>query len=165
MIEGSDCLLNLTAHQNGKVEDGYLYVRLSHLKNDKIRSKVSNLYFYVIFAIVVIILIILVWIWKDRIALAITQKQLESMDLDLIKTITNRSMLEAIADLTRDDTMEVERENITMLETLGEGAFGLVKKAIIIKDGEKHQVAIKMVKSEEKHISKPRLVRHYFNFR
>ena len=39
-----------------------------------------------------------------------------------------------------------------MLETLGEGAFGLVKKAIIIKDGEKHQVAIKMLKSEEKNL-------------
>lgn len=69
------------------------------------------------------------------------------MDLDLIQSITNRSMLEAIADLTRDDKMEVERENITVLEALGEGAFGLVKKAIIIKDGAKHDVAVKMLKS------------------
>lgn len=69
------------------------------------------------------------------------------MDLDLIKSITNRSLLEAIADLTRDDEMEVERENITVLEALGEGAFGLVKKAIIVKEGKKHQVAVKMLKS------------------
>lgn len=57
-------------------------------------------------------------------------------------------MLEAIADLTRDETMEVERENIAMLEALGEGAFGLVKKAIFMKDGEKHHVAVKMLKSK-----------------
>lgn len=44
--------------------------------------------------------------------------------------------------------MEVERENITLLETLGEGAFGVVKKAILVKNGQKLQVAVKMLKSE-----------------
>lgn len=72
------------------------------------------------------------------------------MDLDLIKSITNRSMLEAIADLTRDSTMEIERENIALLEALGEGAFGLVRKAIFVREGKKHQVAVKMLKSKNK---------------
>lgn len=70
------------------------------------------------------------------------------MDLDLIKTISNRLTLEAIDDLRRDEKMEVERENITLLETLGEGAFGVVKKAILVKNGQKLQVAVKMLKSE-----------------
>lgn len=78
----------------------------------------------------------------------ITQKQFDSMDLDLIKSITNHNMLEAIADLTRDATMEVERENIELLETLGEGAFGVVRKAVLIRKEGKRQVAVKMLKSE-----------------
>jgi hypothetical protein len=155
LIEGPECFVTLKAHQNKKSTTGFLFVRLSHLKDDKPSgsNRASYIFFYTIFAVIIALFIVLGCIWKGRIALPITQKQLENMDLDLIKTITNRSMLEAIADLTRDEMMEVERENIRVLEALGEGAFGLVKKAIIIKDGEKHQVAVKMLKSTEKKIS------------
>lgn len=142
-------MVNLTAHNNGRIEEGFLYVRLdnSHRKNDKSHSRIFDVFFCIVLTIIVILFIVLFCIWRGRINLPITQKQLENMDLDLIKSITNRSMLEAIADLTRDEEMEVERENITVLEALGEGAFGLVKKAIIVKEGKKHQVAVKMLKS------------------
>lgn len=144
-------MVNLTAHNNGQIEDGYVYKRFTNMKDDdEPRSRIFDFFFYTIFAVIVILFVVLFCIWQGRINLPITQKQLENMDLDLIKTITNRSMLEAIADLTRDEEMEVERENITVLETLGEGCFGLVKKAIIIKEGTKHQVAVKMLKSMKK---------------
>jgi tyrosine-protein kinase receptor torso len=155
-------MVNLTAHHNSQTEDGYIYVRLSQLKKEKPPSRVFDIFVYIVFVIIAILLVFLFCVWQGRISLPITQKQIENMDLDLIKTITNRSMLEAIADLTRDDEMEVERENITVLETLGEGAFGLVKKAIIVKEGSKHQVAVKMLKSMKKILThlKPRMIQH-----
>lgn len=70
------------------------------------------------------------------------------MDLDLIKSISNRSLLEAIESLTRDALMEVERENINLMEDLGEGAFGLVRKGILMKNGKKQLIAVKMLKSK-----------------
>jgi hypothetical protein len=48
-----------------------------------------------------------------------------------------------------DDTMEMKKENIKILETIGEGAFGLVKKGILKLGEEKSRVvAIKMLKSK-----------------
>lgn len=70
------------------------------------------------------------------------------MDLDLIKSITNRSILETIEELTKDATMEIDRDNIKILEDIGEGAFGYVKRGIIISDDSKMEVAVKMLKSE-----------------
>jgi SpoVK/Ycf46/Vps4 family AAA+-type ATPase len=169
LIDAADCYITLKAHQNKKTEKGFLFVRLSHLKDDKASggNRAFDIFFYTTFTVIIALFIVLGCIWKGRIALPITQKQLENMDLDLIKTITNRSMLEAIADLTRDEMMEVERENIRVLEALGEGAFGLVKKAIIIKDGEKHQVAVKMLKSTEKKspFNPPQMTQQNFIFR
>lgn len=168
MIEGPGCFVVLHAHQNGRIDEAYEFANVSYLKIEKPRSgRLFTILVLAIFIVIVALFIVFVCVWKGQIALSITQKQLENMDLDLIKTITNRSMLEAIADLTRDDLMEVERENIRVLEALGEGAFGLVKKAIIIKEGEKHQAAVKMLKStHEKKISNPtRLTQHNFIFR
>lgn len=76
------------------------------------------------------------------------EKLNENMDLDLIKSITNRSVLEAIDELTKDELMEIDRDNITILEALGEGAFGYVKKGIVIKNDVKLEVAVKMLKSK-----------------
>jgi tyrosine-protein kinase receptor torso len=76
------------------------------------------------------------------------EKLNENMDLDLIKSITNRSVLEAIDELTKDELMEIDRDNIKILEALGEGAFGYVKKGIVIKDDVKLEVAVKMLKSK-----------------
>lgn len=71
------------------------------------------------------------------------------MDLDLIKSITNRSILETIEELTKDEEMEIDRDNIKILQNvkdLGEGEFGYVKKGIVVKDGMKLEVAVKMLK-------------------
>lgn len=78
----------------------------------------------------------------------LTKQKPENMDLDLITSITNRSILEAIEELTKDDRMEIDRDNIKILNDLGEGAFGYVKKGIVIKDDMKMEVAVKMLKSE-----------------
>lgn len=60
-------------------------------------------------------------------------------------------MKEAIDDLTTDTAMEIKRDNIVLGEkTLGEGAFGLVKHAILIRDGKKCEVAVKMLKSKKR---------------
>lgn len=72
------------------------------------------------------------------------------MSPDLINSITNRTMKEAIDDQTRDTAMEIERSNIELSGvTLGEGAFGLVKHAVLIRDGRKCEVAVKMLKSKK----------------
>lgn len=77
-------------------------------------------------------------------------QKLDNFDLDLVKSISNRTMLETIADLTRDSTMEVERENIALLEILGEGNFGLVKKAVLAQEmGRKKLIAVKMLKCKD----------------
>lgn len=108
--------------------------------------------FYTLVTFIAVFLVVLFRVWQNRldgIVTTLTQKQLDGMDLDLIKSITNHSMLEAIGELTRDATMEVERDSISLMEQLGEGAFGLVKKAIVVRDdGAKQQVAVKMLKSE-----------------
>lgn len=76
------------------------------------------------------------------------QRGCDNMDLDLIKSITNRSILETVEELTKDEHMEIDRDNIKILEDLGEGAFGYVKRGIVVKDDMKMEVAVKMLKSE-----------------
>lgn len=150
-IEGAFCWINITAHVNNRTISGYQIFDVSHLKVSKPQSRLFHVLFYTFVTIVAIFLVVLLRLWQSRINSIVrkfSQKQLDNMDLDLIKSITNRSMLEAIADLTRDEAMEIERENVTVLEALGEGAFGLVKKAILMKADVKHQVAVKMLKSK-----------------
>lgn len=84
----------------------------------------------------------------------IKEKLNENMDLDLIKSISNRSVLEAIDELTKDESMEIDRDNIKILGALGEGAFGYVKKGIVIKNDVKLEVAVKMLKSKKLRRSK-----------
>jgi Protein tyrosine and serine/threonine kinase len=51
--------------------------------------------------------------------------------------------------LISGDVMEVQQDQINVLETIGEGAFGLVKKGILrISDNKSQVVAIKMLKSK-----------------
>lgn len=148
---GSEVMIILTTHWNNQTFPFFKICRVDHLKWHKTPDRIFDIVFYTIVSVIAILLIVLFRIWQGRISQivnTITQKQADNMSLDLIKSITNRNMLEVIADLTRDETMEIERENIALLEALGEGAFGLVKKAILVKDGSKHQVAVKMLKSE-----------------
>ena len=70
----------------------------------------------------------------------------DSMALDLINSINDRSLL--IADLKGDESMEIQRKSINLHNELGKGAFGVVKRAILIKNGKETTVAVKMLKSK-----------------
>lgn len=150
-LRGSQARVNVTAHRNGLCETSVSYGNLTDFRHTKPRSRVIDILFYTLVTFIAVFLVVLFRVWQNRlsgIVTTLTQKQLESMDLDLIKSITNHSMLEAIGELTRDATMEVDRDSICLMEQLGEGAFGLVKKAIVVRAGAKQQVAVKMLKSE-----------------
>lgn len=152
-ILGSECWINLTANLNGQATSSYGSYNVADAKLAPKGISLVAIFLCTFLALIAVFLFILLCLRQIRFNAFLrnfTQKQLDGMDLDLIKTITNRSMLEAIADLTRDETMEMERENIALLEALGEGAFGLVNKAILVRDGVKHQVAVKMLKSKRK---------------
>lgn len=146
-IFGSQCWIQFTARLNGQTQSSFRQITVGGLK---VSPEEPSLIIIFLCALLVIIAIFLFILMRNAFLRRFKQKHFDGIDLDLIKTITNRSMLEAIAGLTRDETMEIERENIALLEALGEGAFGLVNKAVLVKDGEKHQVAVKMLKSEEK---------------
>lgn len=45
-----------------------------------------------------------------------------------------------------DDDMEISMDQIELLDVLGEGAFGLVRKGILVRPGTYQQVAVKMLK-------------------
>lgn len=70
------------------------------------------------------------------------------MALDLIKSINERSLL--IADLKGDESMEIQRKAIKLHGELGKGAFGIVKRGTLMKDG--MTVAVKMLKSEIRNV-------------
>lgn len=112
-----------------------------------------NIVLATVLAIIVIVLVFLVSMRKQEIVQCIFQKQrddLQVKELDLIKSITNRTTLDAIASLTNDTTMEFERHHISILNLLGEGAFGLVKLALIRnQQHEEKEVAVKMLKGEK----------------
>ena len=149
-ILGSDCVITLIANLNNLSTS---FEHWSRAPKDVFKKpgNPSDVFYYVFAVIVITVLIVMYQVWRIRMIHIVnnfTAKQMEGMDLDLIKSITNRTMLEAIADLTRDEIMEIEREQINVLEMLGEGAFGLVKKAMMVRDGKKHQVAVKMLKSK-----------------
>lgn len=116
------------------------------------KDKIDEIFFYSLIAFMFLLLIALFKVWKGRIDSFISilaQKRMESMDLETVKTMSTGTALDLIAELTKDTSMEIETENITMLESLGEGAFGLVNKALMIKGGEKEYVAVKMLKSKK----------------
>lgn len=115
------------------------------------QDKLDDILFYSLVAFMFLLLIALFKVWKGRIDSFISilaQKRLEHMDLETVKTISTGTVLDSIAELTKDTLMEIDTENITMLESLGEGAFGLVNKALVIRNGEKQYVAVKMLKSK-----------------
>lgn len=114
-------------------------------------SKMMHNLFYASIAFMIVLIIVLYKIWKGRIDSFISMlahKRIEDMDIEAVKSMSSGTVLELISELTKDEFMEVEKENITVLEQLGEGAFGLVKKGLVIRNGEKEHVAVKMIKSE-----------------
>jgi hypothetical protein len=116
-----------------------------------VHSKLIRNLFYGLAVFVAVLLLLLFKLWKGRIDVFIAifaQKRIDDLDIEIVKTISTGTVLDAIAELTKDERMEVERENITVLQLIGEGAFGLVKKGLIIKSGEKQYVAVKMIKSK-----------------
>lgn len=115
------------------------------------KDSLDDILFYSLVAFMFLLLIALFKVWKGRIDSVISilaQKRMERMDLETVKTISTGTVLDTIAELTKDTSMEIETENVTMLESLGEGAFGLVNKALMIRNGEKQYVAVKMLKSK-----------------
>lgn len=134
-------------NNNSHEEVEYRYLHMTYVED-----KIDDILFYSLVVIMCLLLIALFKVWKGRIDSFISilaQKRLENMDLETVKTISKGTVLNSIEELTKDELMEVERENISMLELLGEGAFGLVKKAVMVKNGEKRYVAVKMLKSKK----------------
>lgn len=145
--------MNFFINITGFSENGNVYVHdYAFIDRPAIRqSKLINILFYVFVALVAVLLLFLFKVWKGRIDSFISsfaQKRIDDMDIEIVKTMSTGTVLDAIAELTKDERMEVERENITVLQLIGEGAFGLVKKGLIIKNGEKEYVAVKMIKSK-----------------
>ncbi|KAL7019949.1 hypothetical protein ACKWTF_011315 [Chironomus riparius] len=113
-------------------------------------SKIMHNLFYASIGFMIILIIVLYKIWKGRIDSFISmlaQKRIEDMDIEAVKSMSSGTVLELISELTKDEFMEVEKDNIAVLEQLGEGAFGLVKKGLVIRNGEKEHVAVKMIKN------------------
>lgn len=51
---------------------------------------------------------------------------------------------ELTAQLSNDNEMEINKDNIQLLESLGEGAFGVVRKGLLLPS--RIEVAVKMLK-------------------
>lgn len=77
------------------------------------------------------------------------QNQLESSDTNDNYDIKSKNMTLLVCSLFINDEMEIERNKIKLLEILGEGAFGLVRKGILLNDdGKEKEIAVKMLKDE-----------------
>lgn len=142
-------LANITAIANGieQTEPIYKYIEKATVSYQSVNIVLATL-----LAIIVTILVILLCMRKHELVQSLFHKQRDDSqvnELDLIKSITNRTTLDAIASLTNDTTMEFERDQISILNLLGEGAFGLVKLALIRNhQHEEQEVAVKMLKGK-----------------
>lgn len=146
LLQGSTFSVKLRAFKNNENDTMIQFDFVPIYEEDNL----DDILFYSLVAFMFLLLIALFKVWKGRIDSFISilaQKRLEHMDLETVKTISTGTILDSIAELTKDTSLEIEMENITMLETLGEGAFGLVKKALMIRNGEAQYVAVKMLKS------------------
>lgn len=147
-------MTNVTTIANGfeKTVTIYEYIEKATGSNHSV-----NIVLATVLAIIVIVLVFLVSMRKQEIVQCLFQKQrddLQVKELDLIKSITNRTTLDAIVSLTNDTTMEFERHHISILYLLGEGAFGLVKFALLRnQQHEEKHVAVKMLKGKTLNIN------------
>lgn len=142
---GHTCYIELSAQIGNEFVKESLYPPLDNIKRNKKHSLIPLLMVLISVSVITIILMISCFLFNQ---MQRRNKLSENMDLDLIKSISNRSVLEAIDELTKDEKMEIDRDNIKILEKLGEGAFGYVRKGIVIKDDVKLEVAVKMLKSK-----------------
>lgn len=70
-------------------------------------------------------------------------------NIDLTVSQMEKLQKELDCSIFADDVMEIKRENVRILEVLGEGAFGLVKKGILTNsDGKEMEIAVKMLKDK-----------------
>jgi hypothetical protein len=150
-ITGMNYIINVT----GYLANGQKYAGAFEFVDRPVvhKNHLLKILFYTFAALVAILLLFLFKMWKGRIDSFISklaQKRVEDMDIEIVKTISTGTVLDAIAELTKDERMEVQRENITVLQLIGEGAFGLVNKGLIVRNGEKQNIAVKMIKSEWK---------------
>ncbi|CRK86777.1 CLUMA_CG000609, isoform A [Clunio marinus] len=134
-IEGSQCYIRLAAHLNNLTsEPAYEILNVGRLKKfntpNSRTTRRFDMLLYIFVATFTTSLVVLFFIWQKRVNAVVSK------------------LAKAIADLTRDERMETEKENVRLLEVLGEGAFGVVRKAILLKDGTtKSHVAVKMLKN------------------
>lgn len=139
-LNGNTCFIEMKSHIGNLTEYAHIY------DDFIIPKKLNFIYLIIGFGSLSFFVISMLIFSYSR--MMYKQRNAESMDLDLIKSITNRSILETVEELTKDKKMEIDRENIKILHDLGEGAFGFVKKGIVFKDNMTMEVAVKMLKSE-----------------
>lgn len=73
-------------------------------------------------------------------------KQKRSKDEHLMKYQSKEVYLRELASTYNTDEMEVDAKNIRLYDILGEGAFGVVRRGLILPLG--HDVAVKMLKGK-----------------
>lgn len=146
-IKGTDCSIKLTAHLNNYTVYDYLSIPVAHRKSfaTSNNSFLAPSIMFVVFIVILICCVLLICKMRKQLGQAPT----DSMALDLIKSINDRSLL--IADLKGDESMEIQRKSIKLHNELGKGAFGVVKRAILMKNGKETTVAVKMLKSKLNH--------------
>ncbi|CAO1431629.1 unnamed protein product [Diamesa tonsa] len=146
-LNGMEYLTNITSNANGFEQTASIY---EYIEKATESYHSVNIVLATVLVIIVIVLVFMVRMRNQEIVQSLFQKQrddLQVKELDLINSITNRTTLDAIASLTNDTTMEFERHHISILNLLGEGAFGLVKLALIRNhQHEEQEVAVKMLK-------------------
>lgn len=75
-------------------------------------------------------------------------KKKRSKDEHLMKYQTKEVYLRELASTYNSDDMEVDAQNVRLYDVLGEGAFGVVRRGLILPMGP--DVAVKMLKGERK---------------
>lgn len=145
-IKGADCWINLTAHLNNFTISDDLFIHVAHLKSYETNN--TSLFIPSLMFAVFIIILICCTLFICKMKNQLRQKPLENIPLDLIKSINDRSLM--IADLKGDEFMEIPKEaiEIDLNNELGKGAFGVVKRATLRKDGVNMTVAVKMLKGK-----------------
>lgn len=128
-------------HLNNFTLNDSIVEHVSHLKTSS-----ENFVIPSVILVVSIVILICFSLFILKMKNHLNKTPTDSMALDLINSINDRSLL--IADLKGDELMEIHRKAIKLHDELGKGAFGVVKRAMLTRDGLETTVAVKMLKSK-----------------